>query len=180
MEILCKLCGDYKPIENFVKWKYSDIGYRKICKPCWNLYRQSNLIKREIADTKLKVDKVITCSVCGKDKNLSEFDNINGSGIGRRRVCIECKKERYWTSQLKQYDITPDDYNKMFEFQEGRCAICKRHQSEFSKRLHVDHDHDTKVVRSLLCTNCNTMLGLAKDDRQILLSACGYLLRNGK
>jgi len=60
--------------------------------------------------------------------------------------------------QLKQYNITLDDYNLMFEKQEGRCAICQKHQNELSKTLCVDHDHKTNKVRQLLCHTCNVTL----------------------
>ena len=41
----------------------------------------------------------------------------------------------------------------------GCCAICKTHQSKLGKTLEVDHDHDTGVIRGLLCHKCNVGLG---------------------
>ena len=75
----------------------------------------------------------------------------------------------------RRYGITLDQWNEMFEDQKGCCAICKRHQSEINKRLAVDHNHDTGEVRKLLCTNCNTALGLFYDNQDILLNAVEYL-----
>ena len=67
-----------------------------------------------------------------------------------------------------EYGITLDDYNKMFNEQEGKCAICQRHQNELKKILYVDHDHKTGEVRGLLCKNCNVALGFyEKYDTQI-------------
>jgi len=59
----------------------------------------------------------------------------------------------------KNYGITIDDYNKMFEEQNGCCKLCGRHQSEQKFRLCVDHNHETGRVRGLLCTRCNVGLG---------------------
>lgn len=74
-----------------------------------------------------------------------------------------------------RYNLTPDEYNKIFTRQKGRCAICGRHQSEFKKRLYIDHNHRTKIIRGLLCCNCNFILGAAQDDIEILQSAIEYL-----
>lgn len=74
-----------------------------------------------------------------------------------------------------EYGITLDDYNRMFEDQKGRCAICDKHQSELKRKLHVDHCHTCNEVRGLLCQHCNTVLGLIKDDVQALQRAIKYL-----
>src|ERR1035437_10727167 len=55
----------------------------------------------------------------------------------------------------KKFGITWEEYDELFKKQNGYCPICGRHQSEFKKRLSVDHDHNTKKVRGLLCQNCN-------------------------
>ena len=67
-----------------------------------------------------------------------------------------------------EYGITLEDYNKMLNEQEGKCAICQKHQNELKKILYVDHDHKTGEVRGLLCKNCNVALGFyEKYDTQI-------------
>src|SRR5450830_834703 len=60
----------------------------------------------------------------------------------------------------KLYGISLVQYNEMLDKQEYRCAMCDRQVSEFSKALHVDHNHSTGKVRGLLCVNCNSGLGL--------------------
>lgn len=56
-----------------------------------------------------------------------------------------------------------EDYNKLFSEQEGKCSICKKHQSELSRALAADHDHNTNVIRGLLCTGCNIKLGFKEQ-----------------
>lgn len=68
-----------------------------------------------------------------------------------------------------------EDFNRMFAEQEGKCKICKTHQSDLPKALSVDHDHFTGEARGLLCQKCNTLLGMSKDDISILKSAIEYL-----
>lgn len=85
------------------------------------------------------------------------------------------KDEKRKNNYKAQYGITLEDYNEMFVNQNGCCKICGRHQSEFKKTLCVDHCHTTGKVRGLLCSNCNIVLGQAKDDIEILKSAIKYL-----
>lgn len=56
----------------------------------------------------------------------------------------------------RTYNISEEDYDKMLVFQEGGCAVCSRPGA--SRRLHVDHDHGTGLVRGLLCFQCNALL----------------------
>ena len=43
----------------------------------------------------------------------------------------------------------------------------------------IDHNHETGEFRGILCINCNSMLGMAKDSPRILAKAIGYLEANG-
>lgn len=77
-------------------------------------------------------------------------------------------------SLLKAYGITLDEFNKMFEAQEGVCAICFQ-ACKSGQSLCVDHNHDTKKVRGLLCKDCNNGMGRLKDNILLLQSAINYL-----
>lgn len=74
-----------------------------------------------------------------------------------------------------RYGITLEEYEKMFASQKGCCAICGSHQSELKKSLHIDHCHESKKIRGLLCQKCNSFLGLAHDNVDLLKSAIKYL-----
>jgi hypothetical protein len=88
-------------------------------------------------------------------------------------------KEKSKTYILKRrYNITLEEYNKLFNKQNGKCAICGKHQSELKKILSVDHNHETGKIRGLLCYNCNNGLGCFKDNKNILKSAENYLNEN--
>lgn len=82
-------------------------------------------------------------------------------------------------NKLKQrYGITLNDYNNMFNEQNGCCLLCGKHNSELKKPLHVDHCHESKKVRGLLCTMCNFGLGMFVDDVELLQRAIVYLNKN--
>lgn len=75
----------------------------------------------------------------------------------------------------KNYGITLENYNEMFETQNECCAICLRHRSVFEKNFYVDHCHKTLRVRGLLCFDCNTTLGRVNDNIETLKRAISYL-----
>lgn len=78
-------------------------------------------------------------------------------------------------SRLKtQYGMTEADFDQMIVEQEGRCAICAGDFAS-TKDAHIDHCHETGIVRGLLCLNCNVTLGLMKDSVLSLQAAIEYL-----
>lgn len=78
----------------------------------------------------------------------------------------------------RKWGMTEDDYLAMFVKQEGRCVICRTHQDDLSKRLCIDHDHETGKIRELLCHNCNTGIGNLRDSTELLMAATKYLLKH--
>lgn len=58
--------------------------------------------------------------------------------------------------------------------QNNCCAICGNPPSD-DRALALDHDHQTGVLRDLLCTNCNVGLGNFRDDPDLLARAADYL-----
>jgi hypothetical protein len=41
--------------------------------------------------------------------------------------------------------------------------------------MNIDHAHESRLIRGLLCTNCNKAIGHFKDDPSLLLRAIAYL-----
>ena len=76
-----------------------------------------------------------------------------------------------------EYGITLDQYNEMFRAQEGKCAICQRHQNELTRTLCVDHDHKTNKVRALLCLTCNTDVSVVENRLEEMMK---YLNKHRK
>lgn len=99
-------------------------------------------------------------------KSIKEWKNNN------KEVIKQTNKE---FNLRVNYGLTIEDYNNIFNSQNGCCAICNRHQMNFKKNLAVDHDHNTGEVRGLLCHNCNTGLGQFKDNIELMKSGIDYL-----
>ena len=120
-------------------------------------------------------------------KNKDKIKEYNIKNRERRLKQIkEYKKnnpDKIENQRLKdRYKITLQQYEEMFQKQNGLCAICNqpemnKHQNGKIKSLSVDHDHETGEVRSLLCSRCNCGLGNFKDNPEILLKAYNYLLK---
>ena len=129
------------------------------------------------------------CTECGDIKKLEAFNKSNKSKDGRRQKCRLCEKayrerpevkqQRYERDLFNKYGITIKEYNEMFEEQEGCCKVCNSHQMNFNTSLAVDHNHKTGEVRGLLCSSCNTALGLLGDNPVVVESALNYLKENG-
>lgn len=78
-------------------------------------------------------------------------------------------------SDLKKKGLTLEDFDRMMDDQNNSCKICRIHQSDLSRKLHIDHCHSTGKVRGLLCQQCNHLLGNARDNILVLESAIKYL-----
>lgn len=122
------------------------------------------------------------CSKCGEIKPLSNYAPDTRRTLGIQSHCRECvnkyqsnvrTKERVRNDNLRTlYKITLEDYTKIYNSQEGKCLICNK----WFTQLVVDHCHDTKKVRGLLCTNCNIGIGNLQHDVQFLINAIKYLV----
>jgi hypothetical protein len=62
----------------------------------------------------------------------------------------------------------------MIAAQNGKCPICET-PFKSTKLMSLDHDHKTGRVRQLLCSKCNTALGLLNEDPQRFNRAVQYL-----
>lgn len=131
------------------------------------------------------------CVRCKERKTLELF-KLNGRSLnGRLRVCDACaseiSSERYRSEMLKdptgiprrgraaylkrKYGITQDQYDEMNTAQAGLCATCQIG----GVALFIDHDHDSGVVRSLLCNDCNLALGHVNDSTIVLQNLITYI-----
>ena len=62
------------------------------------------------------------------------------------------------TNLKQKYGLSLEDYNKLFQKQRGRCALCFKPPILGYKPLAVDHCHETGRIRGLLCNECNRLL----------------------
>lgn len=115
-----------------------------------------------------------------------EFERREGETQQEAENRAERGRRAMHPDKFKQYD-TRKKYNglslagvaAMAERQDHRCAICREKEGTVIRgqviTLAVDHDHETGVIRGLLCVKCNRGLGLFRDSQQFLQAAIDYL-----
>jgi len=119
------------------------------------------------------------CSICKDIKPAAEFYLSNTNKDGLHGWCKVCSDRRTVENGRKRlYGVTPEIYERMLAKQNGKCAICGTTSPGKNKSFSVDHCHSTGLVRGLLCSNCNALLGYAKDKQSVLLAAVTYLEEN--
>ena len=136
-----------------------------------------------LTESKMKV-----CTSCKIEKPLDDFhNNTKGCKDGKQSRCKPCQAEatrRVPNRSLKlsaaKYGLTVDTWNDLFNSQDGCCDICGVHQSSLKKRLSVDHNHETGVVRSMLCQPCNWMVGWTEMDESRLDLVKQYLRKHNE
>src|SRR5208282_4482255 len=116
------------------------------------------------------------CTKCGKKKPIEDFPFRNRAyreahpDFARNLQCKHCKNKRRraerkvkpYTSEQElrwrmreKYGLELEEYEARVEKQGGVCAICGQPPLESTGRLSVDHHHETKQNRALLCAKCN-------------------------
>ncbi len=140
------------------------------------------------------------CKTCQQWKPLTAFHKNKPQAGGVDHRCAECKRRRvaelaadpdqklkvYFRTIERTYGLSRQEYERMEQEQDGRCAICGRNPGvEFAntarwlRRLHVDHTPNTRGdVRGLLCYHCNIGLGSLGDSPSRLQAAKAYLERH--
>jgi hypothetical protein len=83
-------------------------------------------------------------------------------------------EKRRFARIKKEYGLSQEDYENMLASQNMSCAVCGG-QIGNDQSTHIDHCHDTGVVRGLLCQKCNQAIGLLQDSPEIMLKAAEYV-----
>ena len=143
----------------------------------------------------LKVRHGWTKNACGSGHDITNPENIRvrKTKSGESRECRTCMletrkvlkslpetkikiKAENHKQKLRRYGIAQSDFDAMLAVQGGCCRLCSRPFQEVSGlRPHIDHDHETGKVRSLLHGKCNTAIGLLDEDSDRCRKAAEYL-----
>lgn len=128
------------------------------------------------------------CINCYRILSITEFEHQKNRP-NPRKVCKECRhnlrdkekeKKRHREYMKERRKKEPDAlrinwerhvYGKAKEdLGVKECMICSS-----TKRLCIDHSHDTKEIRGVLCHLCNLGIGAFRDNTEYLKLAIKYL-----
>lgn len=99
-----------------------------------------------------------------------------------RPVCAGCRKDPRvrpgyeQIRKLRKYGVTQEWFDATLAAQGGRCAICLT-DAPGGKGWAIDHCHNGGGARGVLCPNCNSAIGLLKEDTGAIRRAIDYLER---
>jgi hypothetical protein len=89
--------------------------------------------------------------------------------VARERWCATCGPDKAARHRLSRFGLAQPEYEAILAEQEGHCALCDGPPEA------VDHDHETGIVRGLLCTWCNTRLHVFDHKPEWVEAAAAYL-----
>ena len=130
-----------------------------------------------------KIDRearTATCALCGHVDIQLRSNGQARCGPARRAEPRHASKRGKVTAEARRrwkYGLTSEQLSALQAAAQGRCGIC---DVEFGEDFHVDHCHETGLVRGLLCPRCNKGIGWLNDDPAAVLSAYFYLKASGR
>jgi hypothetical protein len=154
----CSKCGLEKELTSFYKNKKNKNGLSKKCKGCddvrLKLWNKNNPEKKRVYNkiaAKIYRDKHKHKATWKYNKRIRDIKRIFG--------------------------ISDEELKNLTEKQNNRCAICNK---VFIKTPHIDHimRYNKVIVRGLLCSNCNTAIGLLEENYVLILNAAKYVQEN--
>lgn len=127
------------------------------------------------------------CTLCGEFKPWSDYPKNKRGFRGHNGQCKKC-----WSSYVAEWNqldhakaarkrqivrrtYGPDGLAAHDRLLAGAgCDVCGRR----TRRMAIDHCHDTERVRGLLCKDCNLILGWVNDDPVRLRALADYVERS--
>lgn len=122
------------------------------------------------------------CKVCRAEEARLLRKGESNTKPSKARLSIEERVKRHnaWAANhrdyqnnydiFRRYGITLEDRKAMFDQQKGLCSICNK-----SGDFVIDHCHKTGKIRSLIHRNCNSALGLIKEDFDMAIGLAKYI-----
>ena len=121
----------------------------------------------------IKNNKKCTKCKISKERTRKFFPLHNKVKDGLDSWCRKCRS--IYRNEINRgifRDSISDENLKRLKKQITSCQICGKKED-----LVVDHNHETNVVRGILCNHCNRGIGHFLDNESLLKSAIKYLIR---
>lgn len=145
----CKICKEYKDISNFQK-----SGYQ--CNSC-RAEKQRNYWASLPVEVRRKRQMGVEAQKRYRENNLQKTKQMSRKNHIKRK-----------------FGLSIEEYESILNSQNKVCAVCQE-KCHTGYNLAVDHNHKTGKIRGLLCKNCNTAIGLLKENIQVIENVIIYL-----
>ncbi|MDO0916207.1 endonuclease VII domain-containing protein [Streptomyces sp. DT2A-34] len=172
----CVRCGESKPRAAFGSKRTNLAGLQHRCRDC---AAESDRKRQQAMGRTVPVRGSVPegykhCQGCGESKPHSDWHRKASAPDGLASRCRACRAVENHADHLRrEYGMTAAERDQMVAVQRGLCVICLK-----APAVHVDHCHKTGRVRGVLCFNCNSGLGLLRDDPDVINRAADYLEGN--
>ena len=161
---ICSKCGEEKPFSEY----HSKRGKSQPeCKPCRSkymakLYQDNRERERAVRKAWYEKNKILVCEKLRKNRQ----DNL---------------QEHRLRARLRRKGMSLEQYQSKIIAQRNSCEICLgSFGTDAYKCSYIDHDHKTGKIRGLLCSQCNTALGLLREDIKLFQKCVAYLKKYKK
>ena len=179
---ICTIHGKLTKNQVYFRKKYNYTDCKQCVKNRSKEYAKNNPEKRKILNQKYVERHKERILLKSREKGRERRKNNSAHLKKINKIYRDNNPKKLRGYRLKRFfNLTLEDYDKMFKEQKGLCGICFMPETVLNKISHkpiplaVDHCHKTKKNRGLLCRACNTSLGGYRDSIEIHESATKYL-----
>lgn len=197
----CTRCGEWKPFANFMYISGKPGPRCKVCiatkaaeyrlaKPeKTKEYAQTGNRKRAAIKRAERIAQGLPVRMCGPRETKegrrcsrceqryprSEFHSHLHKGRNDT-LCIYCRKCHSINRRERFFKIKYEVMEDLLEAQSGMCKICSISISlDMGRASGIDHCHKSGKIRGILCTNCNTGIGMFFDNPIVMRKAADYI-----
>lgn len=144
----------------------------KECKRC-------NKIK-ELTEFYRRLDKEARCKECVSELRRQKYSEKKEAVLLAVKKYRSENPEKIRDTKLRQaYGVGTDYFEAKLLEQGGVCAGCRRNRKSVWRgkevNMPLDHDHETKKPRGVLCIKCNRGLGLLEENIETLENLVRYI-----
>ena len=154
MAVKCAKCKEEKDDDRFYRNKNNKNNINSWCKDCMIKHFATPEYRR-----KQKAENVTRATKW-------ERDNPERASMNKRRSAMK-----------RNYGITLEDYERIFNEQNGKCAISGQ-TAKHGRHLLVDHDHATGKIRGLVTATVNLWIGYIENHPDWEVKIHEYLARS--
>jgi hypothetical protein len=183
---ICSKCHVPKPFSEFSRLAKSRDGYNYWCRTCCLAHSHRPETKAAKAQ-RIKELRRTDPDFRAKEKRQADKWRLSPKG----KITISERNKRIRKTPMERNRIQRgrgiknpdgslfgfDDREKLLVKQDNKCAICGASRRG-KTGLQADHNHNTKMIRGLLCAPCNMSLGLLKENIETLRKAIEYLIHH--